>query len=142
MTEQDMDMNERFFSFCKKGEGRDGIATVLTHILQREGGWQGLHRFIFENDAFPHLGAHFLESFNSCMDSKSCVGFIEQFANELGFDNIYDYFDEEQKNSTFQLTYSVMLGLGTETDHEGIGKKIRNALRYIPKPSETLDGEC
>lgn len=139
MTEQDDIIMNQLYRFCNTGEGREGMANVLSHIFQREGGsCQGLHRFLFENEALPAIGAHLVAQL-SLTDNHFFVGFMQQFAKELQFDNIHDYFDAQQMTADRKLTYAFMLGLGTENDR-GIFKKIHNALRFIPKPS--TNGEC
>ncbi len=141
------DINDLFYQFCLTGEG--DIAAILASIFQREGGCQQLHDFIFNNKELPALGEHFLAQFKLRVNTNSLLRrFMEQFANELGFDNFSDYFDAQQARFPSQsLVCSFTLGLGTDQEHAGIGKRICNANRpVLRQPSNataaTLGGEC
>jgi len=145
MSEQDI--NAPFYQFCLTGEG--DIAALQASIFQREGGCHELHDFIFNNKELPALREHFLAQFKRRVNTNSLLRrFMEQFANELGFDNFSDYFDAQQARFPSQsLVYSFTLGLGTDQEHAGIGKRIRNANRpVLRQPSNataaTLGGEC
>jgi len=129
MSEQDI--NAPFYQFCLTGEG--DIAALQASIFQREGGCHELHDFIFNNKELPALREHFLAQFKRRVNTNSLLRrFMEQFANELGFDNFSDYFDAQQARFPSQsLVYSFTLGLGTDQEHAGIGKRIRNANRPV-----------